>query len=137
TLVGDVDVDDELRPEQPPGAAAVLVHAGADVGPGRRHLFRLAAPRAPHQGAAPALGGAPLRPPDGAVGGDRRAAQPPAAARHVGGRDRRAPGSIGSDRGHQMTSSPGGLATTLVRSGSPPPTITSASTSRSAPVSTS
>ena len=146
-VVGEVGVDDELRPEHLPGAAAVLVHAGPHVGPGRRHLFRRAALGPPHQGVATALVGPSLGPPDGAVGGQRRAAQPDAAAGDDARLDRRAPGPVGSDLGHQTRSSPGGLAATLGRSGSPSPIVVapslrltsdrSATTSRSACVATS
>ena len=69
--VGEVGVDDDVGRGEGPGAAAVLVDPGADVGARRRHLFRRAALGPAHQCRAPALGRPSLGPPDGAVGGDR------------------------------------------------------------------
>ncbi len=80
-LVGEVDEEDEVVGDQRPGAAAVLVDAGAGVHPRRRHVFRLAARRPPHQHHAPALGRPPFAPPDGAVAGQLRRRQPPSRLR--------------------------------------------------------
>ena len=83
-LVGEVDEEDEVVGDQRPGAAAVLVDAGAHVGALAGVDRSLAASPAapPHQDHAPALGRPPFRPPDGAVAGQGRRRQPPPAVGH-------------------------------------------------------
>ncbi len=99
-LVGEVDEEDEVGRGQRPGAATVLVDAGADVDAGGGDVFRGPARRPAHQGHPAALVGPPLAPPDAAVGGQRRRPQPPSRAGHRRRRDRRAPGPVGSDLAH-------------------------------------
>jgi hypothetical protein len=99
-LVGEADEEHEVVGDQRPGAAAVLVGAGAHVDVRRRHRFGLAAGGAAHQHHPPTLGRPPFSPPDGTVAGQLRRRQSPARRGDHSGVDRRAPGAVGGGGGH-------------------------------------
>ncbi len=118
-LVAEVDEEDEIVGDQRPGAAAVLVGAGAHVDFGWGHLFGSAdrgrhfirlgvemTTAIAHQHHAPALAWPPFAPPDGAVAGQLRRGQPPSRRGDDRGSDRRAPGAVGGDRRHRCSLGP-------------------------------
>ncbi len=83
------------------GGAAVLVHAAADVEPGRRHVCRGAPRRRAHEHVAPAFRRPALQPVEVvAVNGDLSETQ--GAGRGPRGRERRGPGAVGR-LGHRPT----------------------------------
>ena len=116
-LVGEVR-EDEIEPaglvrrrHRQVRPAAVLVHPGAGVPRGGQQLARLVGGTGRgHDRDPPALGRAALLPPH-LLAREGREPDLGRSPRHVGGADRRLPGSIGSDLSHglpDITSGPAG-----------------------------
>jgi hypothetical protein len=108
-LVAELREDEGAGIRHGPGAAAVLVHAGAGVPGLRQHVDRCAVRPGPPHGEPSALVGPLLEPPhlvaDPGPAGDRMP-----LARELPRGDRRDPGSVGG-RGHHGTTGPETIST--------------------------